>query len=533
MKSAQRARVYHAPVWTEPVIMELGRAGERGIAVPEVEPEIRKALGEAVVHIPPSMRRKDPPQLPELSQAQVLRHYLRLSQMTLGMELNVDFGEGTCTMKYSPKVNEELARQIAEMHPLQPEETLQGILEIIYRFGREFLKEVSGMDEFSFQAGGGSEAVFTNACIMRKHHELNGELDQRNEIITTIFSHPCDAAVPATAGFDVITLYPDEKTGLPDTEALKAAVSKHTAGIMVTNPEDTGIFNPEIDEWTKIVHEVGGLCSYDQANANAILGITRAKDVGFDMGFFNLHKTFGAPHGSDGPACGAVCVTKELAEFLPVPVVTFDGKKYHLDYDRPNSIGKVRGFLGNVPVVLKAYSWAMSMGAEGFRKTAEISMINNSYLEKKLQGVRGVVKPYSTKRRLDQIRYSLQKLTEETGVSVLDFNRRIVDYGIQSYFLSHHPWIVPEPFTPEPCETYSKADIDYWVTCLEQVCKEAYENPDMVKSAPHNSSIARMNEAALDDPDRWAMTWRAHLRKTESRRQSKRSTGKRHKACVR
>jgi glycine dehydrogenase subunit 2 len=517
MSAAPKVRRHHAPVWSEPVIMELGRRGERGLAVPEVEPDIRKAVGAARTLIPPEMLRMDPPRLPELAQAHVLRHYLRLSQMTLGMELNIDFGEGTCTMKYSPKVNEELARMAADLHPLQPEETLQGILEVLYRFGHEFLREVSGMDEFSFQAGGGSEAVFANACIMRKYHQLNGELDQRNEIITTIFSHPCDAAVPATAGFDVITLYPNEKTGLPDTEALKAAVSKHTAGMMVTNPEDTGIFNPEIDEWTKIVHEVGGLCSYDQANANAILGITRARDAGFDMGFFNLHKTFGSPHGSDGPACGAVCATKELAEFLPVPVVTYDGKKYHLDYDRPNSIGKVRGFFGNVPVVLRAYAWAMSMGAEGLRKTAEVSMINNSYLEKKLRSIRGVTKPYSTKRRVDQIRYSVQKLMEETGVSVADLNRRIVDYGIQSYFLSHHPWVVPEPFTPEPCETYSKDDMDYWAACLAQVCREAYENPDLVKSAPHNSSITRLDEAALDDPQRWAMTWRAFLRKSTAK----------------
>jgi len=513
MTSSAKIRRYHAPVWNEPVIMELGRSGERGVAIPKVEPEIRRIVGSADAHIPSEMRRREPPHLPELAQAHVLRHYLRLSQMTLGMELNIDFGEGTCTMKYSPKINEELAKMIADVHPLQAEETLQGILEIVYRFGHEFLREISGMDEFSFQAGGGSEAVFANACMIRKYHELNGELDQRNEIITTIFSHPCDAAVPATAGFDVITLYPDETTGLPDTEALKAAVSKHTAGLMVTNPEDTGIFNPEIDEWTRIVHEVGGLCSYDQANANALLGITRAREAGFDMGFFNLHKTFGSPHGSDGPACGAVCVKKAFAEFLPVPVVTYDGKKYHLDYDRPHSIGKVRGFFGNVPVVLRAYAWAMSMGAEGLRKTAETSMINNSYLEKRLLSIRGVGKPFTTKRRVDQIRFSLQRMKEETGVGVLDVNRRVIDYGIQSYFLSHHPWVVPEPFTPEPCETYSKADIDYWAAVLEQVSKEAYENPDLVKSAPHNSSISRLNESALDDPEKWAMTWRAYLGK--------------------
>ncbi|NIR86661.1 glycine dehydrogenase subunit 2 [Candidatus Bathyarchaeota archaeon] len=516
MKNSQKLRRYHAPAWNEPVIMEMGRKGERGITVPEVEEEIREVVGDAESYIPAKMRRKQLPKLPELSQPQVLRHFLRLSQQTLGMELNIDLGEGTCTMKYSPKVNEELAKQIAEVHPLQDEDTIQGVLEIVYKFGKVFLREISGMDEFSFQAGGGSEAVYNNACMIRKYHELNGELEQRNEIITTIFSHPCDAATPATAGFDVVTLYPDEETGLPDVEALKAAVSEHTAGLMITNPEDTGIFNPEIDEWTRIVHEVGGLCAYDQANANAILGITRAKEAGFDMCFFNLHKTFSSPHGCDGPGCGAVGVRKELARFLPVPVVVFDGDKYRLDYDRPHSVGKVRDFYGNVQAVLRAYAWSMCMGAEGLREVAEVSMINNNYLEKKLLAIPGVIKPYKVERRVDQIRYSLEKLKEDTGLGTEDVNRRIVDFGIQNYFMSHHPWIVPEPFTPEPCETYSKADIDYWAAVLSQICKEAYSNPEIVRTAPHNSTIAKMNEAALDDPEKWAMTWRAYLRKRRS-----------------
>jgi glycine dehydrogenase subunit 2 len=517
MTSDGKLRLYHSPVWDEPMVMELGRRGERGVMVPEVEDEIRSAVGEAESMLPEKIRRRTPPALPELSQAHVLRHYLRLSQMTLGMELGSDIGVGTCTMKYSPKVNEKLASMIANIHPLQDEETIQGLLEIVYKFGHVFLHEISGMDEFSFQPGGGSAAAYNNACMMRAYHEANGELGQRNEIITTIFSHPCDAACPATAGFKVVTLYPEEETGLPSTEALKAAVSEHTAGLFVTNPEDTGIFNPEIDEWTGIVHEAGGLCTYDQANANAILGITRARDAGFDMCFFNLHKTFGSPHGSSGPGCGAVGVVEELAPFLPVPVVVHEDGRYHLDYDRPQSIGKVRDFLGNVQVVLRSYAWAMSMGARGLREVAEVSMINNSYLEKRLQGVPGVTKPYGG-RRVDQIRYSLGRMKEETGVGVGDVNRRVVDYGVQSYFTSHHPWIVPEPFTPEPCETYSKADIDHWAAVLRRVAEEAYSDPELVRSAPHRSTISRMDPAPFDDPERWAMTWRAYLRKRRGRR---------------
>jgi len=498
--------------------MELGRKGERGILVPEADEAIQFAIGNTESYIPASMRRSQPPNLPELSQPQVLRHYLRLSQQTLGMELNISLGEGTCTMKYSPKVNEELAGQLADIHPLQDEETLQGILEIVYRFANFFLREISGLDEFSFQAGGGSAAQFANACIIRKYHEQNGELEQRNEIITTIFSHPCDAGTPATAGFKVITLYPDEETGYPSIEALKAAVSNRTAGLMITNPEDTGIFNPEVNEWTKIVQEAGGLCAYDQANANAILGVTRAKDAGFDLCFFNLHKTFSSPHGSHGPGCGVIGVTKELAKFLPIPMVTFNGSKYHLDYDRPHSIGMVQDFFGNVQVVLRAYAWAMSMGADGLREVAEISMLNNNYLEKKLLAIPGVTKPYGG-RRVDQIRFSLEKLKEATGVGTLDVRRRMVDYGIQGYFMSHHPWLIEEPFTPEPCETYSKADIDYWAAVLHQIIgNEAYNTPDIVKNAPHRSSVTKIDTTGLDDPEQWAMTWRAYLRKKRSKK---------------
>jgi glycine dehydrogenase subunit 2 len=507
-----RVRSYHAPVWSECLIHELGRGGERGVILPVVEEEIKKAVGKPEVLVPKKMRRREKPDLPELSQPQVLRHWLRLSQMTLGMEVGIDLGVGTCTMKYSPKVNEELAAMIAGIHPDQPEETIQGLLEVAWRFANVYLSEISGMDAFTFQPPGGSAGAFNNAVMMRKYHQLNGELEQRDEIITTIFSHPCDAACPATAGFKVITLYPDEETGYPSVEALKVAVSKRTAGIFVTNPEDTGIFNGHIDEWTKIVHEVGGLCGYDQANLNSVMGVTRARDAGFDMSFFNLHKTFSSPHGSSGPGSGAVGVTKELEELLPIPVIVKTGERYHLDYDRPKSIGRVRDFLGNLQVVVRAYAWAAALGADGLREAAEVSMINNQYLSEKMKSVPGVTKPYGGKR-LDQVRWSLEKLKKDTGCGINEVNRRVIDYGIQSYFTSHHPWIVPEPFTPEPCETYSKADIDYWVAVLKRVCEEAYENPEILKKSPHNSSIHIANTVPFDDPDRWAMSWRAYRRK--------------------
>lgn len=506
-----KIREYHAPRWNEPIIHELSTPGERGFIPPRSEQEIKKRVGQGSKLIPNSMKREQKPDLPELSQAQVLRHYLRLSQMTLGMELDIDLGVGTCTMKYSPKINEELAGMIKDIHPLQPEETIQGLLELAYEFGDVFLREISGMDAFTFQPPGGSAGCYNNALIMRKYHANRGEA-HRDEVITTIYSHPCDAATPATAGYKVVTLYPDPETGLPDTEALKEAVGPRTAGCFITNPEDIGIFNRNIDEWTGIIHDAGGLCSYDQANANALLGVTRAREAGFDMLFFNLHKTFSSPHGSSGPGSAAVGVTEELEPYLPVPVIIKKDDGYALDYDRPKSIGKVRDFLGNLPVVVRSYAWCMAMGAKGLREAAEVSMINNQYLVEKVKKIRGVSLTYPA-RRVDQARWSLEQMKKDTGVGVTDVNRRVVDYGIQNYFMSHHPWLIPEPFTPEPAETYSKADIDYWCAVLEKISEEAYTDPELVKSAPHNSSIHKMDWDGFNDPERWAMSWRAYKRK--------------------
>jgi glycine dehydrogenase subunit 2 len=513
-------RDYRAPHWDEPLIMEMSTAGERGIVVPPVEDAVHEAVGDAAGYIPAGARRREAPALPELAQHQVLRHYLRLSQETLGMDLGSDIGEGTCTMKYSPKVHEELVRhhKAADLHPLQDEDTLQGLLEIVYECG-EYLKEISGMDAITLQPGGGSHAVFTNACVMRAYFAARGELPQRNEMITTIFSHPCDAATPMVAGFKVVTVMPDHN-GYPDLEAVKAAVSERTVGCMITNPEDTGIYNPRIDEYVKVIHDAGGLCFTDQANANGILGIARARDAGFDACHFNLHKTFSSPHGCEGPATGAYLVCDELAKYLPVPLVTKAGDKFHLDYDRPESIGKVRGFLGNWMGVIRAYAWIRSLGPDGLREVAEISVLNNNYLDRLLMAIRGVSRPYAEgHRRLDQVRYSLATLKEETGVGTEDVHDRMVDFGVQSYWMSHHPWVVPEPFTPEPCETYSKADLDEWAAVIKRVSDEAYADPAIVKQAPHDSSIAKMARLeALEEPKQWAFTWRAYQRKIKEER---------------
>ncbi|RIV26163.1 aminotransferase class V-fold PLP-dependent enzyme [Alicyclobacillaceae bacterium I2511] len=502
--------------WDEPIIYEMSIPGSRGILVPDPGKEIKERIKNPLNVLPTVMQRKDLPRLPELSQKHVLAHYLHLSQETLGSNITNDISEGTCTMKYNPRVNEVLVAdpRFSELHPGQDEDTVQGILEIYYKF-EQIIKEVSGMDKVTFQPGGGNHAVYTAASLVRAYWAERGKLEERNEVITTIFSHPCDAAAPSTAGFKVITLYPDEQ-GLPDIEALKKAVSHHTAAIFMTNPEDIGLYNPQVDQFVKLVHDVGGLCFYDQANANAFLGVTRARETGFDMCHFNVHKTFGAPHGSSGPANGAFCCTENLAKYLPSPSVEYDGKKYFLNFDHPDSIGKVREFMGTAGVILRAYAWTIMMGAEGLRETADISVINNNYLMKQLEGTPGLnyCFPDNGLRRQEQVRYTWEQLKEDTGVGTDDVNRRIADYGIEHYWTSHHPWVIPEPMTLEPCETYSVDDIDEYAAVVKQISKEAYETPELVKEAPHKSASHRRNdEAALDDPDKWALTWRAYEKK--------------------
>lgn len=502
--------------WSEPIIYEMSIPNVRGIIPPKADKEIIKLVGDVVSKLPDGIRRKKLPNLPEMSQKNVLQHYIRLSQETLGSNLSNDISEGTCTMKYNPRINEDLTREtnFAELHPLQDEDTVQGMLEIYYKF-QNVVNEVSGLDRCSLQPGGGSHAIYTAASIVRAYWEDKGELDTRDEIITTIFSHPADAACPAAAGFKIITIYPNDD-GLPDIEAIKEAVSERTAGMFMTNPEDIGMYNPRVDEIVKIVKSVGGLCFYDQANANAFLGVARAKEAGFDMCHFNVHKTFGTPHGCSGPGTGAICVVEKLAKYLPMPLVEYDGEKYYLNYGDENSIGKVRDFMGVAGVVLKAYAWTAMMGAEGLRECADVSVINNNYLEKKILEIRGIASAYQDNGiiRQEQIRYSFSKMLEETGISSDDMNARIVDYGIPSFWQSHHPWVIPEPMTLEPCETFSKYDMDEYVAVLQRLSDEAYSNPEIIKTAPHNSSSFRRNDPdSLDDPNKWATTWKAYLRK--------------------
>ena len=504
-------RDFHEARWDEPIIMELGNPGERGVMVPKADKRVVEATGSVEELFPKGLKRKKPPKLPEMSQMQVLRHYMRLSQETIGTDINIDIGLGTCTMKYSPKIHEQFIRsdKLKELHPYQDESTVQGILEIIYQL-EQYLKAISGMSKVSLQPSGGTQAIFANVETIRAYHEARGEGEKRNEIITTILSHPGNPGAAATLGYKVITLYPDEN-GIPDIEALKAAVSEHTAALMITNPEDTGIYNEKIRQFVDIVHEAGGLCVYDQANLNGLFGITRARDAGFDMCHYNLHKSFSSPHGCQGPGAGAQCVSEELAKYVAAPTVEFDGEKYYLDDNRPDSIGKLRKYYGVPAVLVRAYAYIRSLGPDGIKQIAELSILNNNYMLKKLLEIDGLSMPMAEgKYRLEQARLSWKELTDETGVTTDDICRRIVDYGFQDYFASHHPRIIPEPFTPEPVETYSKDDIDEFVAAFKAIAEEARNDPELVKTAPHKAALgSQIQEEYLTEWEKLATTWRA------------------------
>ena len=387
---------FQAPRWAEPVVMEMGCPGRRGVVFDDAP----------APDLPKGAIRKTAPALPELTEHDALRHYLHLSQMTLGM-MGVSLF-GTCTMKYNPRIGERAAMEhLADLHPLQHPDTLQGVLELYDNFSG-FLCEVSGMDQFVFQAGGGADAAYTHACVTRAYHASRGELEQRDQIITTIQTHPCSPATANTAGFEVITLSLEEG-GYPSVEQLRSVIGPRTAALMVNNPDDMGIYNPDIKEWVRLVHEAGGLCFYDHANFNGVMTRLRARELGFDACMYMLHKTFGAPKGGGGPAVGAYGCAEHLVPFLPSPLVVKDGDRYTLDDDRPQSIGRVREFWGNAPQVLKAYAWARAMGAEGLRTAADISVLANNYMDKRLSEVKGISRsnPDVTAPRMEMTRHSV------------------------------------------------------------------------------------------------------------------------------
>jgi len=492
--------------WNERLIFSLGRKGRRGHVPPKVEEKIKRIVGDVNLLIPENMQRKDPPKLPELSEVEVVRHFTRLSQMNYGVDSGL-YPLGSCTMKYDPKINELLANlpAINRVHPYQDEGTVQGILEILYRLER-WLAEITGTHEVCLQPAAGAHGEFLGTSLMRVYHKLNGEIEKRREIIVPDSAHGTNPASAAMAGFNVVVV-PSDEDGCVNIEALKAAVSECTAGLMLTNPNTLGIFEKDIEKIARIVHEAGGLLYYDGANLNAILGKARPGDMGFDIVHMNIHKTFGTPHGGGGPGAGPVGVSEELGKFLPAPRIVFDGESYHLDYNRPHSIGKMRSFYGNVAVLLKAYAYILSLGFEGLKEVAEVSVLNANYLAKKLKEIKGLTLPYgSEKPRKHECVFSAKHLRRETGVSALNVAKRLLDYGLHAPTI-YFPPIVDEALMIEPTETFEKEELDRFVEAMRKICEEAYINPEIVLKAPHNTAVPRLDEVKASHPRTLTLSW--------------------------
>jgi len=496
--------------WSEPLIFELGYEGRRGYIPPRVDDEVKSVVGDVLARIPENLRRKEL-NLPQLSEVEVVRHYTRLSEMNYGVDSGV-YPLGSCTMKYNPKVNEELASldSVAYVHPLQDESTIQGSLRLMYMV-EKWLAEITGMYRFTLQPAAGAHGEYVGCLIIRAYHKFRGE-GFRDEMIIPDSAHGTNPASAAMAGFKVVVVPSDEK-GCVDLKALKSAVSERTAGLMLTNPNTLGIFEENIVEIAEVIHDVGGLLYYDGANLNGILGIVRPGDMGFDIVHLNLHKTFSTPHGGGGPGSGPIGVKEKLEPFLPVPVVEFDGKRYYLDYDRPLSIGKVRSFYGNFAVIVKAAAYILSMGAQGLRAVAELSTVNTNYFLKCMSNVKGYSLPYDPgKPRKHECVLSAEPMERETGVRALDVAKALLDRGLHAPTM-YFPLIVKEALMIEFTDTETKENIDAYVKALKEISDEAYSNPSTVKSSPRNTSVGRLDDVKANHPRFLVPSWRVYMRR--------------------
>jgi glycine dehydrogenase subunit 2 len=497
------------------VIFDLGKNGRRGHLLPKISDEIKKAVGDLNSLIPVEMQRASNLGLPELSEVEAMRHFLHLSEMNYGVDSGF-YPLGSCTMKYNPKINEQLAATptLSMVHPYQDESTVQGILEILYRL-KLWLAEITGTYEVCLHPTAGAHGEFLGTLLIRNYHKLNGDDEKRTEIIIPDSAHGTNPASAAMSGFNVVVV-PSDDNGCVSLGALKAAVSERTAGLMLTNPNTLGIFEKNIDEIARIVHEAGGLLYYDGANLNPLLCKARPGDMGFDIVHMNIHKTFSTPHGGGGPGAGPVGVCKELAKFLPVPRVVFDGKRYHLNYDEPHSIGKIRGFHGNIAVLLRAYAYILSLGHEGLEEVAEVSVLNANYLMKKLKNVKGLTLPYdSEKPRKHECVFSAKLLKDETTVSALNIAKRLLDYGIHAP-TAYFPLIVDEALMIEPTETVGKEELDHFVDAMQKISDEAYTSPETVLKAPQNTTVPRLDEVKASHPRTMALSWMMHQKRKQA-----------------
>jgi glycine dehydrogenase subunit 2 len=467
-----------------PLIFEQSVPGRRGVLPPACDVPVRAAADL----LPPGMLREDLPCLPELSEVDVVRHFTGLSQRNYGVDAGF-YPLGSCTMKYNPKINEAVAalEGFAKVHPAQADESAQGCLELLWRLSG-MLAEVTGMAGISLQPAAGAHGELTGLMMIKAYHRHRGD-EHRTRILVPDTAHGTNPASAAAAGFEVVQI-PSAADGGVDLDALKAALSPEVAGLMLTNPSTLGLFEENICAIAEMVHEAGGLLYYDGANANAILGIVRPGDMGFDVVHLNLHKTFGTPHGGGGPGAGPVGVSEKLLPFLPAPVIGFREGGYFLDDDRPLSIGRVKAFHGNFAVAVRAYAYLLAMGPEGLRQVSETAVLNANYVMHRLKPWFDL--PYD-KPCMHEAVFSGQR-QKDLGVSTLDMAKRLMDYGFHPPTI-YFPLIVHEAIMIEPTETESKETLDAFTDAMIAIAKEVQSDPDLVRSAPHTTAITRLDEA--------------------------------------
>jgi glycine cleavage system P protein (glycine dehydrogenase) subunit 2 len=471
----------HPP--TEPVLYEQSVPGRVGYALPTLD-----VPRQEVSSLLPGVPVREAAPLPEVGELQVIRHFIKLSQRNHAIDVGF-YPLGSCTMKYNPKINEEVVQYpgIRDCHPYQPEGQVQGELAILWALER-LLCEISGMDRATIQPSAGAAGEFVGLLIIRAYHRHRGDTD-RDTVIVPDSSHGTNPATSARCGFKTVSI--ESNGGRVDLEALKAAVNERTAGIMLTNPNTLGLFEGEISDIARIVHDAGGLLYMDGANMNAILGVTKPGAMGFDVMHFNLHKTMSTPHGGGGPGSGPVAVKEFLAPYLPTPTVIREGDRYRWEHDLPHSIGKVHGFYGNFGIAARAYAYIRTQGREGLRDISETAVLNANYLASLL--AESFEFPHGT-RCMHEFVLSADR-QKALGVSALDVAKRLMDFGFYPPTI-YFPLIVREAMMIEPTETETPETLEDFARVMNQIAEEARTNPDLPKSAPHVTPVGRLNEVS-------------------------------------
>ncbi|MGN7178323.1 aminomethyl-transferring glycine dehydrogenase subunit GcvPB [Cytobacillus sp. SAFR-174] len=467
----------------QPLIFELSTEGRIGYSLPEMDiPEID--LGEL---LPEGYLREEEPELPEVSELDIMRHYTALSKRNHGVDSGF-YPLGSCTMKYNPKINENVARfnGFAHLHPLQDESSVQGALELMYDL-QEHLIEITGMDEVTLQPAAGAHGEWTGLMMIRAYHEANGDT-KRTKVVVPDSAHGTNPASATVAGFETVTVKSDEN-GLVDLEDLRRVVGEDTAALMLTNPNTLGLFEENILEMAEIVHSAGGKLYYDGANLNAVLSKARPGDMGFDVVHLNLHKTFTGPHGGGGPGSGPVGVKSDLIPYLPKPVLVKNGDQYEFDYDRPQSIGRVKPYYGNFGINVRAYTYIRTMGPDGLKAVTENAVLNANYMMRRLEPFFDL--PFDRHCKHEFVLSG--KRQKKLGVRTLDIAKRLLDFGYHPPTI-YFPLNVEECIMIEPTETESKETLDAFVDAMIQIAKEAEENSEIVQEAPHTTVIGRLDE---------------------------------------